>query len=330
VKAVRKLAKGPGHVALVDVEPPGAPPPGWVTIDVRYAGICGTDVHILHDAHPYWPPVTLGHELAGTVAATGDGVDRPLGTRVVCEPHQGACTVCRLCRAGLHHLCPSKRSPGWGIDGAMAPRLNLPAHLLHEVPDELPDAAAAVCEPAAVCLTGLTRARVEAGDVVVVVGPGPIGLLSALIARALGAGRVIVAGRESSAGRLALARELGLETVDAGGAPDVEADLAVDASGSAGGLAYAVAGARRGGRLLGLGLAGAPTVPFPWDDAMRRSLDVTCSLSSAHASWEGALSLMRSGALDPLPLVEVFPLERWDAAFDAVIGRRVVKALLEP
>jgi L-iditol 2-dehydrogenase len=301
-----------------------------VTIDVAYAGICGTDVHILHDAHPYWPPVTLGHELTGTIAATGDGVDRALGTRVVCEPHQGACNVCRLCRAGRHHLCTSKRSPGWGIDGAMAARVNLPAHLLHAVPDELPDEAAAVCEPAAVCLTGLTRAGVEPGDVVVVVGPGPIGLLSALIARALGAGRVLVAGRGSSAGRLALARELGFETADAEAAPEVEADLAVDASGAAGGLAFAVASTRRGGRLLGLGLSGTGAIAFPWDAAMQRALAVTCSLSSAHASWEGALSLMRGGALDPLPLVEVFPLERWDDALDAVVGRRVVKALLRP
>ena len=120
--AVVKTARGEGHVALVDRDPPGVPE-GWVAIDVTYAGVCGTDLHILHDRFPYWPPVTMGHEFVGTVGTVGPGVDADLiATRVVAEPHSFACTTCFLCRRGFAELCPEKRSPGWGIDGAFARR----------------------------------------------------------------------------------------------------------------------------------------------------------------------------------------------------------------
>ena len=121
--ALVKTARGPGHLALEE-RPEPVPAAGWVTIAVRYAGICGTDIHIVDDEFPYWPPVTLGHEFVGTVTGLGDGVDAAwLGARVVSEPHSLACGICHLCRRGFAELCASKRSPGWGIDGAFASHL---------------------------------------------------------------------------------------------------------------------------------------------------------------------------------------------------------------
>ena len=340
MKAVVKTERGEGHVELRDVPAPELRP-GWVVLDVRATGICGTDVHILHDEHPYWPPVVLGHEFTGRIAAIGAGVEGwEVGTRVVCEPHQGSCNVCHLCRRGLHQLCASKRSPGWGIDGAMAPQVTMPAHLLHRVPDEVSDVAAAACEPTAIAVSAVERCRVEPGDTVLVFGPGPIGLLSAMVARACGAGEVVVVGRASSARRLEAARGLGVTVWDSG---DVDVptaakeltrgrgvDLVLETSGSAQAIAQAVDSLRRRGRLCAIGVSGRPTLEVPWDRAMFAALDVSFSFSSSFTSWDAALQLMRSGGVQIEPLVTSFPLARWADAFRAVEERAVVKALLVP
>jgi L-iditol 2-dehydrogenase len=340
VRALRKLRAEDTHLELVDVDPPVAPP-GWVVIDVTYAGICGTDEHITHNGFPSYPPVTLGHEFLGVVAEVGDGISLAPGTRVVCEPHALACGRCHLCRRGHAELCAAKRSPGWGIDGAMAARVAVPGHLVHPVPGTVSDLAAALTEPTAIVLTGYERAPVPVGGSVLVVGPGPIGILAALVARAAGAGRVVLVGRPSSKGRLDLAASLGIETWlddNADGIADRVhaetgsrgADLVVETSGSAGGIATCIPAARRRGRLLVLGVPDAPVVEVPWGVAMNRALDVTFSLSSSWSSWEAALALMARGALDPAPLATVFPLERWQDAFAARADRTAVKALIDP
>jgi L-iditol 2-dehydrogenase len=349
MKALRKLRAEDTHLELVDVDPPLARR-GWVALDVTYAGICGTDVHIAHNGFPSYPPVTLGHECLGVVAEVGDDVPLAPGTRVVCEPHALACGTCHLCRRGHAELCAAKRSPGWGIDGAMAARVAVPAHLVHPVPAAVSDLAAALTEPTAIVISGYERAPVPLGGSVLVVGPGPIGILAALVARAAGAGRVVLVGRPSSKGRLELAASLGIETwldddsvsadrsEDHAGIADRVygetggrgADLVVEASGSPGGIATCVPAARRGGALLVLGVPDTPVVQVPWGVAMNRALDVTFSLSSSWSSWDAALALMARGALDPAPLASVFALERWQDAFAALADRTAVKALIDP
>jgi L-iditol 2-dehydrogenase len=340
VKALVKTQRGDGHLELRDVGEPAARP-GWVVLEVIGAGICGTDIHIFHDEHPYWPPVTLGHEFAGRIAEVGDGVEGwAPGDRVVCEPHQGACGVCHLCRRGLIQLCADKRSPGWGIDGALARYVAVPAHLLHRVPDEVSDLAATVCEPTAISVSAFERVGVQAGETVVVLGPGPIGLLCGMIARALGAGRVVVVGRTSSAARLAAGERVGLEVWNSE-QRDVEAaaqeatdgrgvDLVVDTSGAGAAIASGVRMLRRRGRMAALGVTGRDAVELPWDDALFRAIDLSFSFSSSYTSWDAALSLLRSGAVDVEPLVTTFALADWEAAFRAVEQRDVVKAVLTP
>jgi L-iditol 2-dehydrogenase len=340
VRALRKLAAADTHLELVEVPEP-KPEPGWVVLEVAYAGICGTDRHIAHNSFPSWPPVTLGHEFCGRVAVVGAEVDGwSPGDRVVCEPHSLACGRCHLCRRGHAELCPHKRSPGWGIDGGMAARVAVPAHLLHRVPDTVSDLAAALCEPTAIAVTAAERMPVEPGSTVAVLGPGAVGLLAAMVARACGAGRTVVVGRASSRPRLELARRLGFEAWDAS-----QADLArwaldatggrgldhvLECSGAADAVAAGIAALRRRGRLCVLGMSGRPTLEVPWDLAMQRALDVSFSLSSSFTSWDGALALLASGAVDPTPLATVFPLAGWEDAFAAIADRTVVKALLDP
>ncbi len=340
MKALVKMQRGDGHLELRDVEEPTARP-GWVVLEVIGTGICGTDLHILHDEHPYWPPVTLGHEFAGRVAEIGEGVEGwNRGDRVVCEPHAGACGVCHLCRRGLAQLCADKRSPGWGIDGALARHVAVPAHLLHRVPHEVSDLAAAVCEPTAISVSAFERTGIAPGETVVVLGPGPIGLICAMIARSMGAGRVVVVGRSSSRARLEIGERVGLEVWDSDERDVLEAareitdgrgvDLVVDTSGAGPAIANGVWMLRRRGRLCALGVSGAEAIEFPWDDALFRAIDLSFSFSSSYTSWDAALSLLKTGAVDVEPLITAYALERWQDAFSALERREVVKAVLTP
>jgi L-iditol 2-dehydrogenase len=335
--ALVKTERGEGHLEL-ESRPTPEPAGGWVRIAVRYAGICGTDVHILHDRFPYWPPVTLGHEFVGRVDAVGDGVDAGwVGVRVTAEPHSLACGTCHLCRRGIAELCAAKRSPGWGIDGAFSAALTMPAHLLHRVPAGMPDRVAALTEPMAIVVTALLRARVDPGDTVLVVGAGPVGILAAVAARAMGAGQVFVAGRAASS-RVAFAATLGFGVAEGPTAEETVraatdgrgADLVVDASGTADGIALAIAAARRRGRMVAVGLSGTPTVSVPWDMAVSRALDLTFSMSSSGAAWDPAISILASTGSALEPMTTVFPLSDWSVAFDAVAARTVIKALLDP
>jgi len=340
VKAVVKTEKGDGHVELLDVAEP-TPKPGWVVLEVTGAGICGTDIHILHDEHPYWPPVTLGHEFAGRIAEVGPEVEGwKSGDRVVCEPHALACGVCHLCRRGFMQLCARKRAPGWGIDGALARYVAVPAHLLHRVPEEVGDLASAVCEPTAISVSAIERVGVEPGETAVVLGPGPIGLLTAMVTKAMGADRVVVVGRSSSQHRLDVGESLGLEVWNSDETDVVEraleatggrgVDLVVDTSGAGPAISSGVHMLRRRGRMCAVGVSGREGIEFPWDAALFRALDLQFSFSSSYTSWDAALSLMRSGAVQAEPLTTVFPLERWEDAFGAVEDRSVVKAILTP
>ena len=137
MKAVVKVRKGVGCIEVRDVPEPKAAP-GEVKIKIAACGVCGTDIHVRHDRFPYWPPVILGHEFTGTIVELGSGCQYyKVGERVVAEPHTRACGQCHLCRTGHVEICPQKRSPGWGIDGAMTSFITYPEKLLHTIPDTM-------------------------------------------------------------------------------------------------------------------------------------------------------------------------------------------------
>src|SRR3954447_20702626 len=182
MKALVKRIGEPA-LSLADVPDP-KPGAGEVEIAVDAVGICGTDVHILHDVYPHADPLIPGHELVGRIVGVGDGVEEwSVDDRVVAELHTGACLTCDLCRSGNPQICPHKRALGTWTDGAFAERVVIPAWLLHRAPEGLGDPIASLIEPAACSWHGLMeRGRVERGDHVLVVGHGPIGLLCAQIA----------------------------------------------------------------------------------------------------------------------------------------------------
>ena len=323
-----KLAPGEGNVDLAE-RPERAPAPGEVALDVAAAGICGTDLHIWLGEYDSAPPVTMGHEVSGTVAELGEGVDPAwAGARVAVETFFSTCGVCPYCRAGRLSVCEQRRSIGTHVDGGFAPRLVLPARNLHRVPEGLSDAAAALTEPlACVCNSLLDPAAVRPGDDVLVIGPGAIGLLAAQVSRACG-GRVTVRGTERDGARLALAGELGFET-SVGVAPS-EADVVVECSGAGPGIADALRAARRRGRIVQMGLRGAD-LTIPYDLICFHELTVTAGFASSPASWRRATALLEAGAVSLDPLVsEVVPLREWRRAFEASRAGEGVKFVLDP
>jgi L-iditol 2-dehydrogenase len=323
VRGLTKLAPGPGNVGLAE-RPERQPEPGEALLEVRAAGICGTDLHIEAGEYPSVPPVTMGHEVCGVVLE-GGGFE---GTRVVSETYFSTCRTCDFCLAGRPNLCLERRSIGTHVDGAFAPRLVVPLGNLHPVPDWLPDHAAALTEPlACVCNALFDPPVVAPGDEVLVLGPGAIGLLAAQAVRAAG-GRVTIVGTERDTARLELATKLGLQArVDAA---RTQFDVVVECSGSEGGIASGLQATRRGGRFVQIGLRGA-AVTVPWDEICFRELVVTSGFASTPASWRRALALVETRVVELEPLVtEVVPLEDWERAFRASRNAEGVKYVLDP
>jgi L-iditol 2-dehydrogenase len=330
VIGLTKVAPGEGQVELTE-RPERAPGPGEVALDVHAVGVCGTDLHIWLGEYPSTPPMTMGHEVCGTVAALGDGVSGDwLGARVAVETFFSTCGECAYCRAGKLSVCEQRRSIGTHVDGGFAPRLVLPERNLHRVPEALPDEAAALSEPlACVCNSLLDPSRVQVGDDVLVVGPGAIGLIAAQVARACG-GHVTVRGAERDEARLALARELGFASSVAGRDEPPPADVVVECSGAGPGIADALRAARPRGRVVQMGLRGAD-VTLPYDLICFHELTVTAGFASNPLSWRRAMGLLQDGAVELAPLVtEVVPLGDWRRAFDASRAGDGVKYVLDP
>jgi len=330
VHGLTKLAPGVGNVALAD-RPEPVVRAGHVVLDVVGAGICGTDLHIADGEYETVTPVTMGHEVSAVVADIGQGVDESwLGARVASETYFSTCGRCAHCRAGRVNLCRERRSIGTHVDGAFAPRLAVPVKNLHRLPDWLDQQAAALCEPlACVCHSLLEpEPAVGAGDDVLVVGPGPIGLLAAQVARAAG-GNVHVRGTPRDERRLAAARALRFATSRTEEqAP--EADVVIECSGSEAGMASGLEAARRGGRYVQIGLAGKPVL-LPFDLVCFHELTVTSGFASTPSSWREALDLLRERRVELEPLLtEVVPLAEWERAFASTRAAEGIKFVLDP
>ena len=298
MKGVAKLASGPGHVEYAE-RPDAVAGPGEVVIELLAAGICGTDLHIEAGEYPSVPPVTMGHELCGVVAELGSGVDGAwAGARVTSETFFATCGECRWCRAGRPSICPFRRSVGTHVDGAFAPRIRMPVRNLHRVPESLSDRAGAICEPlACVCNSLSDPASIDAGDEVLIIGPGAIGLLAAQVARVNG-GRVHVRGTAMDEARLEFARSLGFETSTAdqpyaGDAPDV----VVECSGAAPAIATALETVTRAGTIVQMGLRGAP-VTVPYDEICFKELRVRAGFAANPIAWRRAMQLLADDAVE--------------------------------
>jgi (R,R)-butanediol dehydrogenase/meso-butanediol dehydrogenase/diacetyl reductase len=321
VKAVYYQGAGRFTVGRGEIRPPGQ---GEVRLEVAYCGLCGTDLHIAHGSmdHRVQPPQVIGHEMAGTVAEVGVGVNglEP-GDKVVVRPLDSRGET--AADKGISHICRNLKFLGIDTPGAFQGSWTVPAFTIHRLPPDVDLKLAALTEPLAVACHDVRRARVAAGETVVVIGGGPIGVMISLVARSRGA-QVIVS--EVNASRIAFIRQLGLKVVDPGEtdlARSVEemtdgagADVVFEVSGSPGGALAMTTLAGLRGRIVVVAIFSAPPAVNLFD-VFWKELEVLGTRVYEPEDYESAIGLVIGGRLPLADLItSVEPLEQLPAALE--------------
>jgi L-iditol 2-dehydrogenase len=329
MSAIVKSGPGPEAVVLEQIPEPTAIA-GFARVRVIATGICGTDIHVAHDEYAHEAPVVMGHEILGVVESVGDDVDAAwVGVRVACETYYSSCEKCDWCRTGRRNLCPFRRSLGSFENGGFARFVVMPVLNLHRLPDYLGEFDGVLAEPlACVAQCLLDPSIVNAGDRVLVIGPGAMGQLAAQVVKAQG-GNVVLAGLEKDADRLAVAASLGIGTMTT--VPDADSyDVVIECSGSSPGAANALRAARRGARYVQVGIFGRE-VTLPFDTVLYKELQVTSGFASTAASWRRTMALIEQRLVTLGPLVtRIVPIEDFAAAFDAAAAGDGIKTVIVP
>jgi L-iditol 2-dehydrogenase len=337
-------AKEPGSVELRELPVPEISEDD-VLLSVHSVGICGSDLHQFHGSQSWKVnyPVVLGHEFAGVIAKSGNRVfEFKEGDRVVSETAAVLPRDSALIRRGLYNLEPGRLGFGYGVDGAMASFVKVPARCLHRIPALLSFESAALTEPCCVAYNAVcANSRVRPGDSVAVIGPGPIGLLCANMAKLSGAGHLIVIGTAADAARLEVALQIGADTILGAHGEVVSewvkshgdgygVDLVIDAAGVSASLKLALDIVRPAGQITKVGWGPQP-LNFSLDPLVQKAVTLQGSFSHNWAMWESVLTLLASGKIDLGPFLNrVASLDDWRASFEAMHAGSIVKGVLQP
>ncbi|NOZ26941.1 MAG: alcohol dehydrogenase catalytic domain-containing protein [Chloroflexi bacterium] len=343
MQALVNYSDRPGSVELREVPEP-KPGRGQVLIRVRAVGVCGSDLHQWHGPVSWQVnyPVILGHEFAGTIAAVGEDVhDWQVGDRVACETAAEICGKCIYCHTGQYNVCPERKGFGYGVDGAMATYVVARQELLHRIPDGVSFEEAALTEPASVAFNAIVeKSRPRPGDLVVILGPGPIGLMALQVIRLFSPAHVLMVGLARDEARLALAEKLGADQIIVADREDpvpavrslgdgLGADLVIDAVGVRETLRQSLEMVRPNGQITKIGWGREP-VNFSLDPLIAKAATLQGTFSHTWPTWERVLGLMAHGQIDARSISETFPLADWHAAFQRMDSLAIAKAVLIP
>jgi 2-desacetyl-2-hydroxyethyl bacteriochlorophyllide A dehydrogenase len=302
------VCRKPGELIFEDHPAPGPPGAGWVLVSISHVGICGTDYHIFEGKHPYLAyPRIMGHELAGTVTAVGEGVTIEVGERVVVNPYF-ACGHCIACRHGKPNCCVSIEVLGVHRDGGMCEELLVPAGNLYPVAGlSLVDAAAV--EFLAIGAHAVRRSRLAEGARTLVIGAGPIGLGTALFARIAGQAVTVM---DMSRERLDFAEGLGFPVVDGASVSPVDLvrqrsdgdcfDLVFDATGSRASIEAAFAYVAHGGALIMVSVI-KDEISFSDPEFHKREMMLIGSRNALRVDFDHVIAAMRDDAVPVAKLI---------------------------
>src|SRR5260221_620743 len=329
--AVVNFAPEKHSVELREIPQPSIGPDD-VLLEVGAVGVCGSDLHQWTADHS-WPvnyPVVLGHEFGGVVRETGERVKSwREGDRAVSETAAVIDADNPMSRQGLYNLDPTRKGFGYGVNGAMTRFVRVPSRCLHRVPDALSIEQAALTEPCCVAYNAVVNnARIRPGDRVLVLGPGPIGILCAAIARLMGADVALV-GLERDQARLAVAKVYGCQVI-IGDATEwarardgLGADGVIDAAGVSAALKTALDLVRPAGWISKVGWGPQP-LNFSLDPLVQKNITLQGSFSHNWPIWERVIRLLATGKLDVKPVIGgTWPLEQWHDAFESMHSGKI-------
>lgn len=342
MQALVKYGRTDGAIELREIEDPEMGS-GQALLAVKAVGVCGSDIHLWHE-NQSWPitlPLVLGHEFSAEVVDVGREVTGfQIGDRVTCETAARVCGQCTYCLSGDYNLCPHRLGYGNLIDGAMTRYVVARPEILHHIPENVPYAHAALTEPVCVAMNALVeKTYIKPGDLTVIQGPGPIGIMALQVARLRGAGPIVMVGARGDETRLAVAAELGADyTLMVPDADPVDfvmglgdgfgADLVVDCTGVSAALQQAMAMVRPNGRIAKIGWGPEP-LGFSLDPLVGKAVTLQGSFSHTYATWERVLRLMANGQLNLDAVIGgVYSLADWEAAFTHMEEGQNVKSVI--
>lgn len=342
MKALVKFACGPGNVDVLDVDEPTCGP-SQVKVEVAFCGLCGTDIHVLQDTFRNYPPVILGHEFSGTVVEVGRAVEGVQhGERVACLGATAVtCGQCSYCIAGNFIFCLNRRGMGHGVNGGFARYVVLRPDQLYRVPPDIGLEEAALSEPFAAVVQAVTElSDVRIGDVALVSGPGPMGLLCVKLLIAEGV-KTIVAGASGDDSRLEAALRFGAAAAintsersitdvigELGDGRGV--DVAFECAGHEKSVRACLEALRPLGRYTQVGICGRE-IQFPIDQIFYKQLKVTGSICYTAKSWDRVMKIFAQGRVRLNDMIsEKLPISRWREAFDLCTTKRSLKVLMYP
>lgn len=339
MKAILKTGNENGQIEVRDVPEP-SPKENEVKIKIAYAGICGTDLGVYSGAKQVNPPIIMGHEFSGVITEVGAGVKGwKAGDRVIAETTKEYCGQCVFCKTGRHSLCAKRGAFGQQVDGVYADYVCQKQEFLHRIPENVSLKEAALVEPAAcTCHAIFDRNSFKANDKVLVIGPGPMGLLTVEMLKTVNA-FVVITGVSVDKERLELAKTLGADA--AAVTPEVSIqelvdsftngegfDYVLDCAGSENCIESAFEAVKKCGTILQIGTPGAKGVFLKhYADIMMRELTVKGAFSHRYTNWDKTLDLVGAELLDLKKLIShTFTLEQAKEAFET---KGKIKVLFE-
>ena len=342
MQAIVKYGRKSGEVQVQEVAAPEMRP-DRVKLEVKAAGVCGSDLHMWREHHS-WKikmPLVLGHEFCGVITEVGEQVTgfQP-GERVTCETAAEICGRCVYCLSGKYNMCPHRLGYGALVDGAFTNYVVARPQILHRIPDHVSFEDAALTEPICVAYNAaVEKTPINPGDIVVIQGPGPIGIMALQLVRLRGAGSIVMLGTDADAGRLQTARKLGAtHTVNIQQEKPVDlirslgdgfgADVVIDCTGVSVALKQALELIRPTGHITKVGWGPQP-LDFSLDPLVQKAVTLQGSFSHTYATWERALALLSNGQIDLKPVIGgVYELPRWEEAFTRMEAGECVKSVL--
>jgi L-iditol 2-dehydrogenase len=342
MKALVKYAPGNGNLDVLDMPEPLCGE-NEVKVEVAFCGVCGTDIHVMHDTFRNFPPVVLGHEFAGTVVETGQNVtNAKVGERVtVLGATAVTCGSCEYCRTGYFIFCSNRRGMGHGVNGAFTNYVVVRPDQLYRIPENFSLAEASISEPFAAVVQAVAELTpVRIGETVVVSGPGPIGLLALKLLVAEGI-RTIVAGASGDGERLRAAKMFGAAAVVNTGEQKLDdavrdltggrgADVAFECAGHPASVRGCLEALRPMGRYTQIGICGRD-IEFPIDLIFYKQLRIQGSITYTANTWDRMMRIYALGKIRLDDLISVkLPISEWKEAFGLCMDKKALKVLMYP